>query len=163
VVVQIFKLFDVYIHQMMPTAFVRLNLYMWLMKTCKLKPTATGFTRLFRCHFQPKMVFVKLSEETTASEAEPQFGVYTFAFHTNLLSPVVAHGNRWGEWTSMWFYHKVPLNEAMQSHPLVVKEFGPLPWRSTKGRRKRKPMLQCCARCRRSFQPEIVTPQKNTE
>ena len=32
-VVEIFKLFDVYMHQMMPTSFLRLNLYMWLMKT----------------------------------------------------------------------------------------------------------------------------------
>ena len=33
VVVEIFKLFDVYMHQMMPTSFLRLNLYMWLTKT----------------------------------------------------------------------------------------------------------------------------------
>ena len=26
----------------------------------------------------------------------------------------------------MWFYHKVPLNGATRTHPLVVKEFGPL-------------------------------------
>ena len=26
----------------------------------------------------------------------------------------------------MWFYHKVPLDAAMKSHPLVVKEIGPL-------------------------------------
>ena len=32
-VVEIFKLFDIYLHQMMPTSFLRLNLYMWLMKT----------------------------------------------------------------------------------------------------------------------------------
>ena len=33
VVVEIFKLFDVYTHQMTPTSFIRLNLYMWLSKT----------------------------------------------------------------------------------------------------------------------------------
>ena len=90
VVVEIFKIFDVYTHQMTPTSFVRLNMYMWLSKTFKLKPTATGFARLFRCHFQPKTVFVKPSEEAEASEAEPQFGVYNFAFHTNVPNPVVA-------------------------------------------------------------------------
>ena len=26
----------------------------------------------------------------------------------------------------MWFYHKVPLDATMKSHPLVVKEIGPL-------------------------------------
>ena len=55
-----------------------------------------------------------------------KFGVYTFAFHTNVPSPVVAYRNRWGTWTSMWFYHKVPLNGATRTHPLVVKVFGPL-------------------------------------
>ena len=120
VVVEIFKLFDVYTHQMTPTSFVRLNLYMWLTKTCKVKPTATGFARLFRCHFQLKTVFVKSGNGT--SEAEPQFGVYTFAFHNTIPSPVVAYRNKWGEWPTMWFYHKVPLVEA--THPLVVKEIG---------------------------------------
>jgi len=122
VVIEIFKLFDVYTHQMTPISFIRLNLYMWLTKTCKMKPSAAGFARLFRCHFQPKTVFVKKGEVT--SEAEPQFGVYTFAFHNTVPSPVVAYRNRWGDWTGMWFHHKVPLTEATQSHPLVVKEIG---------------------------------------
>ena len=42
VVVEIFKLFDVYTHQMTPTGFVRLNLYMWLSMTYKLKPFASS-------------------------------------------------------------------------------------------------------------------------
>jgi len=122
VVVEIFKLFDVYTHQMMSTSFVRLNLYMWLMKTCKMKTTAIGFARLFRCHFQPKTVFVKSGEETL--EREPQFGVYTFAFHTTVPSPVVSYRNKWGDWSTMWFYNKVPLDKATQGHPLVVKGLG---------------------------------------
>ena len=71
VVVEIFKLFDVYTHQKMPTSFVWLNLYMWLSKTYKLKPSATGFARLFRCHYQPKTVFVKTSKDAEAIEADP--------------------------------------------------------------------------------------------
>ena len=51
VVVEIFKLFDVYTHQMTPTSFVRLNLYMWLTKTCQLTPSSEGFAHVFRCHF----------------------------------------------------------------------------------------------------------------
>ena len=127
IVVEIFKLFDVYTHQMTPTSFVWLNLYMWLSKTYKLKPTATGFTCLFKIHFQPKTVFVKVNEDAEASEADPQFAVYTFAFHTHIPSPVVGYRNRWGAWTMMWFYHKVPLDGSSRTHPLVVKEIGPLP------------------------------------
>ena len=35
-VVDIFHLFKVYLHQMTPTSIVRLNLYMWLAKMCRL-------------------------------------------------------------------------------------------------------------------------------
>ena len=40
VVVDIFRLFKVLLHQMTPTSIVRLHLYMWLAKTCRLSPSA---------------------------------------------------------------------------------------------------------------------------
>ena len=58
VVVDIFRLFKVYLHQMTPTSIVRLNLYMWLAKTCRLSPSAEGFARAFRVHYQPKKISV---------------------------------------------------------------------------------------------------------
>ena len=39
VAVEIFQLFKVYLHQMTPTLFSRLNVYFWLLKTCKLSPS----------------------------------------------------------------------------------------------------------------------------
>ena len=51
VVVDIFRLFRVYLHQMTPTSIMRLNLYMWLAKTCCLTPSAEGFARAFRVHY----------------------------------------------------------------------------------------------------------------
>ena len=38
VIVEIFRLHGVYFHQMTPTSFVRLNLFMWLAKTGKVEP-----------------------------------------------------------------------------------------------------------------------------
>jgi len=93
-VVEIFTLFGIFLHQMTPTSFLRLSLYMWLTKTCKLKPSPVGFACLFRCHYQPKVVVVPNGDET--SEAEPQFGVYTFAFRSTVPSPMVAYRNKWG-------------------------------------------------------------------
>jgi hypothetical protein len=56
--VKIFKLFGVLLHQMTPTLVLRLSLYMWLTKTCKLTPSAEGFAHAFCCHFQLKTVVV---------------------------------------------------------------------------------------------------------
>ena len=84
VVVDIFRLFKVYLHQMTPTSIVRLNLYMWLSKTCRLSPSAEGFAHAFRVHYQPKRISVQSTGGAEIS-AIPQYGCYTFAFHKNLI------------------------------------------------------------------------------
>jgi len=117
VVVDIFRLFKVYLHQMTPTSIVRLNLYMWLAKTCRLSPSAEGFARAFRVHYQPKKISV---ESTVGAEIStiPQYGCYTFTFHKNLPSPVPASKNKWAnDWSSYWFYHKVTLDPSRRPIP----------------------------------------------
>ena len=59
--VDIFRLFKVYLHQMTPTSILRLSLYMWLTKTCRITPSAEGFARAFRVHCQPKKISVESS------------------------------------------------------------------------------------------------------
>jgi len=110
VVVDMFRLFKVYLHQMTPSSIVRLNLYMWLAKTCRLSPSAEGFARAFRVHYQPKKISVQSAGGAEIS-AIPQYGCYTFAFHKNLPCPVAASKNKWAnDWSSYWFYHKVTLD-----------------------------------------------------
>ena len=59
--VDIFRLFNVYLHQMTPTSILRLSLYMWLTKTCQIAPSAEGFARAFRVHYQRKKISVQSS------------------------------------------------------------------------------------------------------
>ena len=92
VVVDIFRLFKVYLHQMSPISIVRLNLYMWLAKTCRLSPSTEGFARAFRVHYQPK-ISVQSTGGAEISDI-PQYGCYTFAFHKNLPSLVPASKNK---------------------------------------------------------------------
>ena len=46
---------------MTPTSFVRLNLFMWLAKTGKVEPTAEAFARIFRVHYQLKVIYFFLT------------------------------------------------------------------------------------------------------
>jgi len=73
VVVDIFRLFKVYLHQMTPTSIVWLNLYMWLAKTCRLSLSAEGFARAFRVHYQLKKISVQSMGGTEISDI-PQYG-----------------------------------------------------------------------------------------
>jgi hypothetical protein len=70
VVVDIFRLFTVYLHQMTPTSLIRLNLFMWLAKTGRVKPSAEAFARVFRFHYQPKTIVVH-KKDGISCDAEP--------------------------------------------------------------------------------------------
>ena len=62
-----------------------------------------------------------------STEMEPQYGCYTFAFQQTAPSPVGASKNKWpGDWSSFWFYHKVPLDPETKHHPLFVRKLGNL-------------------------------------
>ena len=71
VIVDIFQLFMVYLDQMTPTSFVRLNLLMWLAKTGRVAPTTDAFTRVFRIHYQPKTIVVTNKKMAVAETRSP--------------------------------------------------------------------------------------------
>jgi len=70
VVVDIFRLFTVYLHQMTPTSFIRLHLFMWLAKTGRVAPTAEAFARVFRVHYESKSIIVH-KKDGVSGEPEP--------------------------------------------------------------------------------------------
>jgi len=125
-VVDIFARYGVFLHHMTPNSFTRVNLFMWLSKTCHLAPTSENFARVMRVHYQPKSISVRGSDGTS-TEMEPQYGCYTFAFQQTAPSPIGASKNKWpGDWSSFWFYHKVPLDPETKRHPSVVRKLGNL-------------------------------------
>jgi len=139
---------------MTPTSVVRLNLYMWLAKTCRLTPSAEGFARAFQVHYQPKKISV---ESTGGAEisAVPQYGCYTFAFHKNLPSLVTASKNKWAnDWSSYWFYHKVTLDSVTRTHPLVVdhiSDLGDVPKASSNIRAEDEALLALLRKLSKTF------------
>ena len=92
-VVDIFARYDVFLHQMTPNSFVRLNLFMWLSKTCRIALTPENFARVMRVHYQPKTIFV-WGPDGKSTEVEPQYGCYTFAFLPIAPSPVGVSKNK---------------------------------------------------------------------
>jgi len=92
-VVDIFARYGVFLHHMTPNSFARVNLFMWLSKTCRLAPTPENFARVMRVHHQPKSISVRGSDGIS-TEMEPQYGCYTFAFQHTAPSPVGASKNK---------------------------------------------------------------------
>ena len=64
---------------MTPNSFIRLNLFMWLAKTCQVASTVENFARVRRVHYQLKTIMIR-GFDGQSTEVEPQYGCYTFAF-----------------------------------------------------------------------------------
>uniref|UniRef100_K4A1D8 Transposase (putative) gypsy type domain-containing protein n=1 Tax=Setaria italica TaxID=4555 RepID=K4A1D8_SETIT len=106
VVIDILHLYDIYLHQLTPNAFVRLLVYMWICKTTKTKPSATGFASAHKVHHQPKY-FLEESVDGVV-EKQAQFGYLNFVYCTGVISPVAAYRNKWPiDWHQHWLYHEV--------------------------------------------------------
>ncbi|RLM73059.1 hypothetical protein C2845_PM15G01960 [Panicum miliaceum] len=124
VVIEILEGYRINFHQLTLNAFVRLGLYSWVSKTCRLKPTAEGFAFAHRVHFQRKTVLVSAEGKTSSegTEAEAQYGCYNFTYRDLVSGLVAAYMNKWEDWTSFWFYHKAPTDASGSPCSLVGKK-----------------------------------------
>ncbi|RLM54510.1 putative retrotransposon protein [Panicum miliaceum] len=69
VFVETLRLHNIFLHQLRPSSIVRLNLYFWLAKTCRFKPSAKDFAFVHRVHYQLKTITVTTADGTEG-EAE---------------------------------------------------------------------------------------------
>jgi hypothetical protein len=69
-VVEIFRRYGVYLHQMTPNSFIWLSLFMWLAKTCRIAPTVENFAWVSRVHYQPKTIVIRGSDGQS-TEVDP--------------------------------------------------------------------------------------------
>jgi len=71
---------------MTPNSFIRLNLFMWLAKTCRVASTIENFARVSRVYYQLKTIMIRGSNGQS-TEVEPQYGCYTFFFSADCSQP----------------------------------------------------------------------------
>lgn len=96
------KKFNLRFHQLTPSSFVKLSIYVWGCKSQGVEPDLDGFVRIHRVHSQPRKV------KDGDKELLGQFGVCTFVYRTGVEVPVQAQKNKWASsWTENWFYLKL--------------------------------------------------------
>jgi hypothetical protein len=53
-IAEVLKKFGIYLHQLTPNAIVRLNVYIWALRSQGVEPFAEGFCRVHELHYQTK-------------------------------------------------------------------------------------------------------------
>jgi hypothetical protein len=95
---EVLKNFEIYLHQLTPNAIVRLNIFIWALRSQGMDPNAEAFRRVHELHYQTKAIADGLHEN---------FGCYNFAYRKDMKAPVLSYRTKWPTgWKSEWFYIK---------------------------------------------------------
>jgi hypothetical protein len=95
---EVLKIFEIYLHQLTPNAIVRLNIFIWALRSQGMDPNAEAFCRVHELHYQTKARVDGLHEN---------FGCYNFAYRKDTKAPVLSYRTKWPTgWKSEWFYIK---------------------------------------------------------
>jgi hypothetical protein len=105
--------FGIYFHQLTPNAIVRLNVYIWALRSQSVEPFADSFCRAHELHYQTK---------ARADGLHDNFGCYNFAYRKTTKCPVISYRSKWpAGWKSEWFYVKVDEDrEKLVQSPLEL-------------------------------------------
>jgi hypothetical protein len=102
--VEVLKIFQIFLHQLTPEAIIRMGLFVWAVRSQGLEPSVKCFCSMH-----------ELLYETKAAGKEQyhnNFGCYGFIARSNASYPVPTFRKRWsGSWMEEWFYVKNNLIE----------------------------------------------------
>jgi hypothetical protein len=91
--------FEIYLHQLTPNAIVRLNVFIWALRSQGVEPLVEAFGRVHKLHYQTKAREDGLHEN---------FGCYNFAYRKDMKILVVSYHTKWPTgWKTEWFYVKI--------------------------------------------------------
>jgi hypothetical protein len=103
IIADVLKKFGIYFHQLTPNAIVRLNVYIWALRSQAVEPFADSFCRVHELHYQTK---------ARKDGLHDNFGCYNFAYRKTTKFPVISYRSKWpAGWKSEWFYVRVDEDE----------------------------------------------------
>jgi hypothetical protein len=112
---EVLENYKIYIHQLTPNAIIRLNVFIWSLRSQGIDPNAEAFCRVHELHYQTK------AREDGLHEI---FGCYNFAYRKDMKTPVVSYLTKWPTgWKNEWFYVKA---EEKKREKLKTPALSPL-------------------------------------
>jgi hypothetical protein len=108
--------FEIYLHHLTPNAIVRLNVFIWALRSQGVDPLAEAFCRVHELHYQTKAREDGLHEN---------FGCYNFAYRKDMKTQVISYRTKWPTgWKNEWFYVKVDEKKEKIVHSPLDLTFG---------------------------------------
>jgi hypothetical protein len=139
-VVEVLKIFEVYLHQLTPEAIIRLNIFVWAVRSQGLKPDAKSFCNIHELSYETK--------PWGKEQYHNNFGCYSFVSRSGSSCPVPTFRKRWpGDWMTEWFYVKNDLSAREDIKGVIMRPI----WQSFGLRRPKVEMNEAAEECQRAF------------
>jgi hypothetical protein len=98
-VVEVLKIYQIFLHQVTPEAILRMEIFVWAVRSQGLEPSAKCFCSMHKLMYETKA--------TGKEQYHNNFGCYGFIARPNASYPVPTFWKRWPEnWMEEWFYVK---------------------------------------------------------
>jgi hypothetical protein len=102
--VEVLKMFEIYLHQITPEALIRVGVFIWAMRSQGLEPDVRCFCNIHELSYQTKA--------TGNAHYHNNFGCYSFVPRSEANYPMPMFRKKWpGSWMKEWFYVKNDLNQ----------------------------------------------------
>jgi hypothetical protein len=139
-VVEVLKIFQIFLHQITPEAIIRMGIFVWAVRSQGLEPNAESFCSMHELLYETK--------PWGKEQYHNNFGCYSFVARSGSSSPVPTFRKRWpGDWMKEWFYVKNDLKAREDIKEIIMRPI----WQRFGLRKPKVEIDDADEGCRRAF------------
>jgi hypothetical protein len=139
-VVEVLKIYQVYLHQITPEAIIRMGIFVWAVKSQGLEPNGKSFCNIHELVFETK--------PWGKEQYHNNFGCYSFLARSGSSCPVPTFRKRWpGDWMKEWFYVKNDLKAREDIKDIIMRPI----WQRFGLRKPKVEVDEAVEECQRAF------------
>jgi hypothetical protein len=139
-VIEVLKIYQIFLHQMTPEAIIRMGIFVWAVRSQGLEPSAKCFCNMHELLYETKA--------TGKKQYHNNFSCYGFIARPNASHPVPTFRKRWpGSWMEEWFYVKNDLKAREDIKEIIQRPI----WSRFGLRRPKVEIDDAVEACQRAF------------
>jgi hypothetical protein len=139
-VVEVLKIYQIYLHQLTPEAIIRMGIFVWVVKSQGLEPNAKSFCNMHELLYETKL--------WGKEQYHNNFGCYSFGARSGSRCPVPTFRKRWpGDWMKEWFYVKNDLKAREDIKDIIMRPI----WQRFGIRKPKVDINEAVEECQRAF------------
>jgi hypothetical protein len=139
-VVEVLKIYQVYLHQLTPEAIIRMGIFVWAVRSQGLEPNAKSFYNMHELLYETK--------PWGKEQYHNNFGCYSFGARSGSSCLVPTFRKRWpGDWMKEWFYVKNNLKAREDIKDIIMRPI----WQRFGLRKPKVDIDEAAEECQRAF------------